>query len=177
MIHKNTAIKIASVKNLEAFLRKLCSPPYNLEELEKFEIKISSQKLLAHLDLPQHSIIPMSLNTIKKIADTYIDSDWNHLNSLRLQILEIIQTEKQRKTVANKTSKAGLTLTLKETKDKLLKAHKTNLILLQLTSDIIQDINDLAETSSNKDLVLFAKETKKKALAILAINSEPYNNI
>jgi hypothetical protein len=55
------------------------------------ESNFKSQSDISKLDIPEKSIIPMSLNTLKAVADEYLDGGWEALDRLRKTALNTVR--------------------------------------------------------------------------------------
>jgi len=143
--------KAQNIENVHARLNFLINgikAPLSVEKA--VYSKLAGQRTFASLNLPKLKITPLSLNTLKKLADElFVDQDGNgnkgfaYLNTLRLQLILSLSEAAARRTVEVKTGRAasktdGLTAQLAATEAQSIKRLKAYLSLYQNINGLIK---------------------------------------
>lgn len=82
----------SSVRQLHAYLTEIQRDPAKHLDDGKLQVALASQAGLAHFDLPEAGITPMSLNTAKRAADVVFgDGGYSQLDRLRRDCAEVLE--------------------------------------------------------------------------------------
>ena len=105
----------------------------------KLKEACASQSTFAKLDMPLLHIIRHSLNTLKKLADEYIeDGGWSSIDELRLQVVAL---DRVKKTKARPIAR--------DDKESLAAERRARLRLMAGYSDLLAELAVLSATHAN----------------------------
>ena len=155
-LEKNTE----NVLNLKKFLIEITQNPKEiLQEIPSLIEVLKNQATLAKYQDAKRAIIPSSLNTIKRIANRFIENGFEEIERLRVLAIQAVNKELNKPIIVHKINKEDLKNTIKEDKIKQEKLKKLHLVLL---NQVMEDLNTFDKISSTNDLELI-KEISKRA--------------
>lgn len=103
-VDKNTK----SVLALAEFLRTLIQAPTSVSVDDTLVFALKSQGALSKFEDERREILPSSLNTLKRIAESCIPGGFEALDRLRLSALEAVRAERSKANRSTKKDKIGL---------------------------------------------------------------------
>lgn len=134
------AVKATSVMRLTEQLKKAARD--QRFRYQWLVVQCGTQSLLARTKKPELRIVPMSLNTFKNYADSYIEGGFKFLDELRLTVLK--QSEKPKKTKQKRTNDmavkiVALTNQLERVERQKAVLQKAYIELNKITLQVIND--------------------------------------
>lgn len=106
-----------------------------------------SQHTLAALDLSQHGIHPMSLNTLKAVADLVVEEGgWAALDSLRRQLREHVSQQGMNKGKPKSFTRKAQAEKIRKLRHQLELERRARIILTRAYTEALKMLHDTAKT-------------------------------
>lgn len=176
-IDKRVEKSSKSVIALRDLLRRVCQSPGDYLNDEILRLALKSQGALAKYSHEELSIIPTSINTLKRVSAEYIDGGFEILDDLRKSALERLEDTEQKSKKSDKRTRAGLAQRVCELESGQTVLEKINYSLIQCLSDAVSDIRSIADIENMEVRQMRSREAIKKIVAIIAINPPPFDYI
>lgn len=166
-----------SIRALCELLRAVIQSPAEFAGDTSLKDALRSQGALAKYERIGDSIVPSSINTLKKWAAEHLEGGWKGLEHLRKGATEALVRHDQNKQKSNKTTKEGLKRRTDELEEKLIEQRRVNLGLLSIIGTLCADIGNVANLKDAKDRHDLASESAGRLRATLALNDPPFDRI
>lgn len=170
-----TYARTENIKLLRTLLSDIITSPYIYTKNTSLIQSLKSQGGLAALNAEfetesgvQLNIIAMSLNTLKTYANLVLDGGFTELNVLRIRALDSCTRAETKSSLANKRSKAGLTIKVSDLEIELMLHKQSNIVLLQALVSALADFKNISEA---EDRALRAKRAADASNTIRSIVS------
>lgn len=164
-----------SIRALSELLRSIIQSPAEFANDGSLKEALKSQGNLAKYERTSDSIVPSSINTLKKWSEEYLDGGWNGLDHLRKNAAEALLRHAQKQQKSNKTTKDGLRQRADELEESLNELRKVNLGLLSIIGTLCADIGNVANLKEAKDRNDLASESIGRLRATIALNDPPFD--
>lgn len=166
-----------SVVALSEFLRRIIQSPSEFSGDASLVEALKSQGALSKYERRPESIVPTSINTLKKWATERLDGGWDGLDHLRKGARNALQRNNQKQRALNKSTKAGLQVRSSELEADLLEQRRVNLGLLHILGTLCADIGNIARLDNAKDRLALSEESIDRLRASLALNNPPFDKL
>lgn len=166
-----------SVVALSELLRRVIQSPSEFAGDAPLAEALRSQGALSKYERRPESIVPSSINTLKKWAAERLDGGWDGLDHLRKGARDALQRNDQKQRASNKSTKAGLQVRSSELEADLLEQRQVNLGLLHILGTLCADIGNIARLDNAKDRLALSEESVGRLRSSLALNSPPFDKL
>ena len=167
---KNGEQKSRSIRHLFTLLSDVLVNPSVAREISGLNKALSSQGKLAHFSAESRQIVPMSLNTLKRIADLSVPDGFAALDQLRLDCIRALENESKVNTSPVRETRESLRRTIQQEHDRNQRLRED---LMFMTDRLLSALN-LAERCANggseRVRTLFQRE-RSELLASLGLRS------
>jgi hypothetical protein len=164
-----------SIRALSELLRSIIQSPAEFANDGSLKAALKSQGSLAKFERTGDSIVPSSINTLKKWSAEYLDGGWEGLDHLRKSAVDALLQHAQKTQRSNKTTKDGLRRRASELEEKLEELREVNLGLLSAIGTLCADIRNVANLKDAKDRNDLASESLGRLRATIALNDPPFD--
>jgi hypothetical protein len=162
---------------LSELLRRVIQSPSGFAADTLLVEALRSQGALAKYERRSESIVPSSINTLKKWAAEQLDGGWDALDHLRKGAKEALLQSAQRQRGSSKSTKAGLLARTSKLEANLLEQRRVNLGLLHVLGTLCADIQNIARLSNGRDRLALSEESLARLRASLALNVPPFDKL
>lgn len=162
--------KTISVKQLFSLLSEVRSKPEMAMQIPGLFEGLASQGKLAHLSVDSHQITPMSLNTLKRVADGHVKNGFFAIDQLRQDCLLAIARAAEASTPPKKDTRESLRIKNKQEGEKNTQLRED---LMFMTDRLLAALNlaeRCASTGDESTRALFRRECSE-ILASLGLKS------
>jgi len=168
----------ATVKALRKLLLQICKTPEKYRSDKALTKALKSQGgLYAIYENEELGIKSTSINTVKRVTAEIISGGFEEFDKLRISARQSIEEVVKKDEAPNKRTRAGLAKLVKQQEDDIEDLRKVNFALLQTITEISGDIKTIAKTRSESVRLDKSQQTIKKMMAMLTMNSEPFNEM
>lgn len=170
-VEKNTDSLLA----LRDLLREVCSRPSDYLADENLKAALCSQGKLARYSNSDKSILGSSINTVKRIANQYLDGGFAAIDRLRVDASNALMQCSERRDASNKATKVGLARRVTQLEQEIVILKTTNYNLLVAISKAIDAVVSMDEDSA--ELRTHRREKSIKLISsIVALNPFPFDS-
>ncbi|MBE94706.1 hypothetical protein [Marinobacter sp.] len=172
----------SSTKSLIEIIRAIIKNPEDYSNDEILIDAIKSQSGIAKL---QYRVAirgrefhknSMSLNTLKRYADQFLDEGFVALDKLRLEANQALVRYNSKPQKSHYQSKASLKFKIEELEKELDKHRSINFILLQAVNSSINSINSILAAPNDSVRGKRGKDGIERLRAILSLNPRPFDS-
>lgn len=167
-----------SILALREYLRELIQMPEMATNDHALAAALSSQGSLAKYANPARNIKPSSLNTMKRIANRYLEGGFESIDAMRRKILEsmtagagMLDSPKKTRRVDREQRIEELTEENRSLREDLLRFSSA------VTKSLAQGRNYAAKSNSAAIVALCAREQRELLLALSLIVNKPPSNV
>lgn len=175
MMDPRTERRIKSAKSLTELLRAIAITPQIYAGNDLLSIALKSQGGMAKYADAEHGIVGSSINCLKCVANEQLSGGWVQLDHLRIAAVGALAEFAVKSERAKKNTKASKDETIDQlTKDVSLH-QRTNLVLLRIITQTIDDLTLIAEANSEGARKRLISESIERARASLLSNRPPFD--
>lgn len=157
-----------SVNALARLLRTIIDGEHSGAPIEKIRIDLNSQGCLAQYQNDDLGIQKMSLNTLKRNANSHLNGGYCYLDDLRKRALRI-QSIPSPTSKSVKRSKAALELEISELKIKIVTLEENLVTLTQALTRALSNYRRCAAASGRPELLDIYAQEEREITAILSL--------
>jgi hypothetical protein len=167
---------VNSVSRLVSHLKKVIATPKDFINDESLISALKSQGALSKYECANLEIYGTSINTVKRIAESTLEDGFETINLLRIAAIRSIMAAKENGDSKEKTSKSGLSNSLKQ-RDANIQLVKED--LFTLTMALRKSMNhsaNYAKQSGKPDLIELQKRDHRVLMNMFSYVIEKYSN-
>lgn len=175
--------QMQSIENLRILLETIITSPHKFKDTPQITNSLKSQGATASLELEfesngnKLSLIPMSLNSLKRYANEHYTEGFRGIDKLRIKAHDNLISAKEKTVRSNKRTKSGMLLRIEELENIVQKTQQANFILLQAIAQSMQSIMSINEASNGMTRNKRAQEALQSIRATVSLCPEPFNTI
>lgn len=162
--------KAISVKQLFSLLSEVRSKPELAMQIPGLFEGLASQGKLAHLSVDSHQIAPMSLNTLKRVADAHVKNGFFAIDQLRQDCLLAIARAAQASAPPKRDTRDSLRMRNREEEKKNTLLREDLMFMTDRLLAALSLAERCASTCDESTRALFRRE-RSEILASLGLRS------
>jgi len=168
---------IVSVKALAELLRRVIQNPGEFVNEQTLCRALKSQGALAKYSSDVASILPTSINTLKRLADENLEGGWTVLDGQRRNALDAVSAHEEALRQGNKATKSALKNRLDEREKQLGNLRQVNYGLLKALGRMCIDISQVGALENALDRQKLVEESIARLKGSLALNLPPFDKV
>jgi hypothetical protein len=165
----------SSVRQLHAYLAEIQRDPAKHLDDGKLQVALASQAGLAHFDMPEAGITPMSLNTAKRAADVVLgDRGYSQLDRLRRDCAEALEaTRAASRSEGTRETKRSLKERARAAEDQIDLLSEDLQLAVGLLRDCLRQGRAYAKRADAATLAVCEKEQRDILRALGLLRTPP----
>jgi len=163
-----------STERLFEMLKDAVRNPSAYVDDNDFISALKTQGKLSKYSSLVHKIEPSSINTLKRVCSKEIEGGFSAFDSARLAALESVQEHLARRNKANKTTKEGLRLKLRELENLLLTSQRNNWQLTMAFQRSLQQGRYYAEKTNDSSVIELCRREQQELLKLFSLLARPF---
>ncbi|HEY9269144.1 MAG TPA: hypothetical protein VIO39_06820 [Methylotenera sp.] len=163
-----------SILGLRSLLRDICMNPGNYLKDENLTQALKSQNSLSKLSVPEKSISPSSINTLKRTSESILEGGFEALDALRKSALNAIERKMYESKQPDKETKTGLSLTIKKLEHEK-QSLRNDLLLLTLAFEKALRQGARYALLADSNTQEKCKKEQRELLDILSLRKHSFN--
>jgi hypothetical protein len=173
IIDKRVERNTQSVLALWALLQNAIKTPADYLDNTDFENALKSQGALSKFGDESRGVRPLSLNTVKRIAEIAVEGGFDALDRLRANAFDAIAAEKVKGLRPNKVGKIGLVMRVKALEQEN-QALREDLLLLTLAFEkSLSQGKNYAVKAEGEAIKALCKREQRELLDTLSLRKYP----
>lgn len=164
---KRVARSCGSMRALQDLLKRIRGNPSSFSIQDDVRNALSSQGALAKYSNAQLGIFPMSLNTAKRVADTYFDGGYGEIERLRLECKEAVASAAAPSIPKMRTTREDLRKRIQKLERDSQQCLEDLFLITMLLDRALKNAMNYARQTEKEAVVELCRRESRQLLAML----------